>query len=312
MSEVDRETLLSAHRKETKELQSKIQKLKHSIPKGDKKKKKEVTAEIEILFSELKTKQDNELKSLEAQDCIENPSNASSQESNLVSVDTSSIACEIKSNDSTISYYKSSQEEITPAKMTKAQKRRIKKAVLEKEREKAIAEQEIENLHGLRQKESDEIKTKLSERHLELFQIASDGDCLYKAIEHQLQILNLKQMSVKCLREATSKYLLDHMDEYLPFMSNAENSSDMSKEQYVQYCENIVTSSEWGGHIEIAALAHICGNPIEVIQANGPSVITGDKDAEPKLIICYHRHIYGLGEHYNSIVPAKVELDEKN
>ncbi|KFM82157.1 OTU domain-containing protein 6B, partial [Stegodyphus mimosarum] len=78
----------------------------------------------------------------------------------------------------------------------------------------------------------------------------------------------------------------------------------MSEEQYIKYCEDIVKTSSWGGHVEIQALSNICGKPMEVIQAEGPSVIAGDEHDSPRLIISYHRHVYGLGEHYNSVVPA--------
>ena len=45
-----------------KSVSATITKLKHSIPKGDKKKKKEVTAEIAILEAELQQKHEDELK----------------------------------------------------------------------------------------------------------------------------------------------------------------------------------------------------------------------------------------------------------
>lgn len=47
-----------------------------------------------------------------------------------------------------------------------------KKAALEKERNKAIAEQELENLSGLRYLESESIKKKLSERNLTLYEVS--------------------------------------------------------------------------------------------------------------------------------------------
>lgn len=43
-------------------LVAEIQKLKHSVPKGDKKKKKEVTAQIALLEADLDQKQEEELQ----------------------------------------------------------------------------------------------------------------------------------------------------------------------------------------------------------------------------------------------------------
>jgi len=45
-----------------------VQQLKHSISKGDKKKKKDVTAQIAVLEAELEARHEQELKALEEQD----------------------------------------------------------------------------------------------------------------------------------------------------------------------------------------------------------------------------------------------------
>merc|ERR1711997_284989 len=61
------EVLLKQQRKEKKDLQAKIQGLKKSASKGDKKKKKETTEEIARLELELNEKHDKELKELQTQ-----------------------------------------------------------------------------------------------------------------------------------------------------------------------------------------------------------------------------------------------------
>ena len=58
--------------------------------------------------------------------------------------------------------------------------------------------------------------------------------------------------------------------------------------------------------MEITALSKGLERPIEVIQAEGPLVQVGQdefKDQSP-IILTYHRHYYGLGEHYNSVKPV--------
>lgn len=47
-------------------LKVEIQKLKHSVPKGDKKKKREVTAQITVLDAELEEKHEREVQELRA------------------------------------------------------------------------------------------------------------------------------------------------------------------------------------------------------------------------------------------------------
>ncbi len=59
------ETLEKQHRKERKELQAKIQALKKSVSKGDKKKKKEVTEESAKLEADLDRKHQEEREQLE-------------------------------------------------------------------------------------------------------------------------------------------------------------------------------------------------------------------------------------------------------
>lgn len=63
-----------------------------------------------------------------------------------------------------------------------------KKEVKEKEREKEIAEQEEKNLTGPRFIENEKIRAKLTELGLMIHDIPADGDCLYGAISHQLQL----------------------------------------------------------------------------------------------------------------------------
>ena len=60
------EALQKRHRKERKELQAQIQKLKHSVSKGDKKKKKEVTEQVARLESEMDVRHEKELADLQA------------------------------------------------------------------------------------------------------------------------------------------------------------------------------------------------------------------------------------------------------
>jgi len=65
-------------------------------------------------------------------------------------------------------------------------------------------------------------------------------------------------------------------------------------------------SSEWGGQLEITAIAHASRRCIAVHSADAPLLLTGAEyeGNGPRLQLAYHRHYYGLGEHYNALVPA--------
>ncbi|CAG5118073.1 unnamed protein product, partial [Candidula unifasciata] len=58
------EDVITRHKREKKELQAKILKLKHSVTKGDKKKKKEVADEIAKLEAELEAQHNEQLANI--------------------------------------------------------------------------------------------------------------------------------------------------------------------------------------------------------------------------------------------------------
>lgn len=267
------EALLKQQRKEKKDLQAKIQSLKKTASKGDKKKKKEVTEEIAKLEAELNERHDKELADLKKQ----TPKVTESENQTVENI-TKDLE----------------QVEIKEKKVSKAQKRRDKKAEKEQQRLEDIEKQEEENKNGLRHLETEKIKSILGSRSLQIQDIPSDGDCLFAGIAHQLQ----NDLKVQELRTLVGKTLLSNQSDFQPFLS-------LTDEQYKDYCEKMASTPKWGGQVEITALSQALKRPIEVIQAEGPPVQVGledYKDCKP-IILTYHRHYYGLGEHYNSVKP---------
>lgn len=61
-----------------------------------------------------------------------------------------------------------------------------KKAAQEKERETRIAEAEVQNLQGARHQEGIALAQKLAQKQLQIKEISSDGHCMYRAIADQL------------------------------------------------------------------------------------------------------------------------------
>lgn len=272
-------TLESKHKKEKKELQAQIQALKKAA-KNDKTKKKELAAEIVRLESELEIKHQQEL-------------------------DTFELTSENKANDHDQSEeFISESADIAKAKISKAQKRRDKKLQQDREREEQIKLQEKENLHGPRNKEILAITSKLKEKGFQMYSILSDGDCLYKAVSHQLAIKKKQELSVSDLRSRVSSYIRENKDDFMPFMSNPITCEMLSEVEFKDYCDKIRDTKVWGGQLEIRALSNLLKCPINVIQATGPEMIEQGSEFEgPALLITYHRHMYQLGEHYNSALP---------
>ena len=144
--------------------------------------------------------------------------------------------------------------------------------------------------------ETEKIKALLKARGLQIHEVPSDGDCLFAGIAQQVQ-----NRTVTELRKLVADTLLCHQDEFQPFLSTETD------EEFQVYCQKMATlSSQWGGQVEITALSKALKRPIEVVQAEGPLVQVGHDEFQDKsatIVLTYHRHYYGLGEHYNSVKP---------
>lgn len=288
-AETTEELLAKQHRKEKKDLQAKIQSMKNAVPKNDKKRRKQLTEDIAKLEAELSQKHENELRQLNISSSVEEVSNA---------LDSVNLA---------------NNEEETDGKQTrtsKAQKRRDKRAALEKERETRIAEAEVENLTGSRHLENLKLKDKLAERHLQIKEISSDGHCMYRAVEDQLLVRGCA-LGLKELRARTAQYMRSHADDFLPFLTDPNTGDMYNADDFEKYCNDVADTAAWGGQLELKALSQVLQLPIEVIQAESLSIIIGEEYDRPPITLIYMRHAYGLGEHYNSVEPLKDLSNEE-
>lgn len=288
------EALQIRHRKDRKELQARVQALKKSADKGDKKRKREVLDDIVKLEQALDERHLEELEQLKSstkiiEDVIEQVEHISiTNNGNLHPASTTD-------------------------RVSKAQKRRDKKAQTEREKEIAIKAQEELNKTGPRMVEFQTLKAILNSRQLQLYPIASDGDCLYNAVRHQLMVTGHQPLyDTPTLRFKTAEYISSNKDSLIFYMTNPSNGDILNDIEFERYCTAIRSTPAWGGQIEIKALSQVLQAPIEVLQASGPPTIQNeDNFSGPTLIITYHRFMYSLGEHYNSTQPLSVtENDE--
>uniref|UniRef100_A0A3Q3XA53 ubiquitinyl hydrolase 1 n=1 Tax=Mola mola TaxID=94237 RepID=A0A3Q3XA53_MOLML len=280
--ETPEELLAKQHRKEKKDLQAKIQRMKNAVPKNDKKKRKQLTEEIAKLEADLTQKHDEECRQLKS------PTDTKVEEM-LFGVETMKMEDE-------------EQEEVKQPRVTKAQKRRDKKAAQEKEREIRIAEAAVQNLQGERHQEGLILAQKLAQQQLQIKEISSDGHCMYRAIEDQMPGLI---MSVKELRSRTAEHMRSHADDFLPFLINPNTGDMYTTDEFEKYCSDMEHTAAWGGQLELRALTQALHVPIEVIQANSATIKIGEEfDSEP-ITLVYMHHAFGLGEHYNSVERLK-------
>ncbi|XP_049974654.1 deubiquitinase OTUD6B [Alexandromys fortis] len=271
----DEEQLLRRQRKEKKELQAKIQGMKNAVPKNDKKRRKQLVEDVAKLEREMEQRHREKLEQLK-----------------LAFADSKIDSVAVNISDLVL--------ENQPPRISKAQKRREKKAALEKEREERIAEAEIENLAGARHVESEKLAQILAARELEIKHISSDGHCTYGALEDQLREQDCA-LTVAALRKRTAEYMQSHSEDFLPFLTNPNTGNVYTPEEFGKYCDDIVNTAAWGGQLELRALSHILQTPIEVLQADAPPIVVGEEYSRNPLVLVYMRHAYGLGEHYNSV-----------
>lgn len=163
-----------------------------------------------------------------------------------------------------------------------------------------IALQEIENKKGPAALELNKIKDKLLKKGLRIKEVISDGNCMYYAVSDQLQKHSSLIKTCQELREITCDYMLENPDEFQPYVTT-DDGDFLDQEKYEEYCNKIKDTIVWGGQLELKALSDVLNVLIEVVQAEGSELVIGCENKEKdKLIITYHRHMFGSGEHYNS------------
>ncbi|XP_076045494.1 deubiquitinase OTUD6B-like isoform X2 [Oratosquilla oratoria] len=287
------EQLLSRHRKEKKDLQAQIMQLKKHVNK-DKKKKKEIADEIVKLEKDLQERHEKELAELENEEVIELANDVSTLEITENGFDD----CE-----------STPQENVSgKKKISKAEKRRQKKAEANREREDRIKEEEANNRFSARAVETEKLRGILLQRNLRMYEIKPDGNCMYAAIAHQLP-----EYTVSQLRASAADFILNHVDDFLPFLTNPKTGDLLTQEEFVEYCSQVRNSPVWGGQPELRAISQAIKVKIVVLQAEGlPSVIGEEFESVPIVTLTYYRHYFGLGEHYNSVAPVSLPASANN
>lgn len=161
------EDIHSKRKRELKDLRAKIQSIKKSVPKGDKKKKKEVAVQIAYL----------EKKILEI--CESNSQLVSTSDDKLEdNIVEGMVGIDLHDNNDT--------SERTSHKPSKAQRRREKKAKLEREREDRITQGAVKEEDTMGHQERSKFQSLLEPLRLSIKDINPDGNCLYAAISDQL------------------------------------------------------------------------------------------------------------------------------
>ena len=196
---------------------------------------------------------------------------------------------------------------------TKAQKRREKKAAEEKARELAI-EMERARLResGPPKKEIEEeaMRRALKALDLTLREVKADGHCLYRAVAEQVDEMK-EESRYGEVRTMCKDEMLKNREEYEAFVEMEEAGS------YEKYCEKVGSTAEWGGHVEMLAIARALRRNVEVFEVRPGGEVekvvvecvgSGVEGEEGKggssfpLRVAFMKESYTLGEHYDAVV----------
>ncbi|ROT34642.1 cysteine proteinase [Sodiomyces alkalinus F11] len=192
------------------------------------------------------------------------------------------------------------------------QKERMARRAAEIEAAAAKAEEEAKDMTDHRGLERKYMAEVFVANDLVEKDIRPDGHCLFSAVADQLQQHGIplrgggggtdgndgndEDPPYRIVRKAATGWMAGRPDDYAPFL----------EEPLDAYLAKIRDTAEWGGQLELAALAARYGVEIRVVQDGRTERIEpppGGVEAEKTKTIwlAYYRHGFGLGEHYNSL-----------
>lgn len=299
---INMEELQARHRKEQRDLQSRITQKKKQ---ASKKTRKGVNEECDRLEAELKLKQNEEINTFNGNGITEQDAEAPREALEDLTLEANgNDAVPVANGHTTVSNAVSAHEDNNgqsqPKKQNRAKARLARRAAEQEELVKQ-AQEEAKNMPDLKQQERERMLEYMKERGLQEKVIRADGHCLYSAVADQLEQLEIPLGSIlsdtpsyKITRAAAADYVEQHQDDFAPFL----------EEPLPEYLHKVRDTGEWGGQIELMALAKSYGTDINVLQDFGrvEKIESGKDSADSKTMwLGYYKHGFGLGEHYNSL-----------
>lgn len=275
-AETEFQRVIRRHYREKRELQAHIQALESSVSKNDRNRRKQLLADAARLKAEMEQRHHQELEKFQEE------------------LDTSVESV-------TASLTKMNFENLPP-RPSKAQKKRKRRASLQRPRPERIPVAQAEELATYRREEEEKVAAILEAKNLEMKTIPADGHCMYRAIQDQLKF----SVTVESLRYRTAYYMKKHIDDFLPFFTEPEAGNFYTREDFLRYCDDIVHRALWGGQLELRAMSHVLQTPIEVVQANSPIIVIGEEYNQKPITLVYLHYACEFGEHYNSVKPIET------
>ncbi|KAK0728468.1 hypothetical protein B0T26DRAFT_638024 [Lasiosphaeria miniovina] len=312
------------HRKEQRDLQSRVTSKKKNATKKTRKGVNDECAELERQLSQ---RHADELKSLAGGDASEQaaqPGEEGGDEDEDEDEDEDvegALAAQLQGT--AIAPPRAQQQQQTPAdsppqqdqqqqqqpKKRNRQKERLARRAAEQEAAADAAHSEAAHMIDHRGIERAYMAKEFAAHALVEKDIAPDGHCLFSAVADQLAANGIAVVvsssssttdgpAYKAVRQRAADYMEAHGDEYAGFL----------EEPLAAYAAKIRDTAEWGGQLELAALANAYGVEIRVVQDGRIGVVRpaaeDTREGLKTLWLAYYRHGYSLGEHYNSLRKA--------
>lgn len=317
------EQMQARHRKEAKDLQGRMTSKKKNATKKTRKGVNDECAEME---RQMKERQAEELAGLSTGggDTTQEEQQEQDDDAAVEKDNTAQLAAKMQAMGVNELAAKPPQQPTSDAdgnsngtgagaggKKRNRQKERLARRAAEQEAAAEAAEQEAAGMTDHRAQERERMAAEFTRHGLEEHEIRPDGHCLFSAVADQLGQHGVpltptppggaEEPGYKAVRRAAAGYIEARGDEFAGFL----------EEDLGTYVRKMRDTAEWGGQVELIALAGVYAVEVCVVQDGRTEVIRpsggGDGDGDgkgeerKKIWLAYYRHGYGLGEHYNSL-----------
>ncbi|PBP17546.1 OTU-like cysteine protease [Diplocarpon rosae] len=291
------EDMQNRHRKEQKDLQSRVTQKKKGATK---KTRKGINSECEELGRQLKEKQSQEIAALNGEPAdLEDVPDSEENTTEYKEVGLDEVTEGL--GKATIAQSEPGPAEDGQHKKRNRQKERLARRAAEQQTAIEEAKKEAANQPDEKAVERKKLLDQFTAKGLVEKSIRPDGHCLFSAVADQLSQAGIslgpgsedtkEEERYKVIRRAAARYIEGHPDDFAAWLD----------EPLGQYVEKIRDTAEWGGHLELLALAKNYNVEICVLQDGAQQNIEGGGKDSEKIWLAYYRHGFGLGEHYNSL-----------
>ncbi|PFH61450.1 hypothetical protein XA68_17354 [Ophiocordyceps unilateralis] len=287
------EQMQARHRREVKDLQGRITNKKKN---ASKKTRRGVNSECEDLERLLRERQAAEVAAIESQSPEAEVDEADDNDDDD---DKEAEAEPAQEKTRATSHGQEAATRKEAQKKRNRQRDRLARRAAERTAQAQRAGDEAACMTDHRANESQEMTKAIESHGLIEHPVPPDGHCLFSAVADQLsqRAISLggdaSEPAYRRVRRAAVAYMVENADEFAPFLS----------EDFDVYVARMRDTAEWGGQLELTALARRFGAEIRVLQHGRVEVVGEDegKATGRTLWLAYYRHGYGLGEHYNSL-----------